>query len=141
MSAPRPSASPARGTHLELRIPATAPAIAGAREALDELGLPEPALEEARLLVSELVTNSIRHAGMRRDEQVRVLADWSGSRLHVDVFDRPGSIVGRIAGSIRPPPDQGSGWGLFLVDRLADRWGSAPGRYWFELDVVSERAG
>jgi anti-sigma regulatory factor (Ser/Thr protein kinase) len=126
---------------LELRIPATAPAISGAREAFDDLGLPEPALEEARLLVSELVTNSIRHSGLRRHEQVRVRADWSGSRLHVDVFDRPASssVVGHIAGTIRPPPDEGSGWGLFLVDRLADRWGSAPGRYWFELDVGSQR--
>jgi len=42
-----------------------------------------------------------------------------------------------IAGSIRPAPGAESGWGLFIVNRLATRWGAihdgAPG-YWFELD-------
>jgi anti-sigma regulatory factor (Ser/Thr protein kinase) len=36
----------------------------------------------------------------------------------------------------RPGPDQVAGRGLFLVDALADRWGSADGgtRVWFEVD-------
>jgi hypothetical protein len=37
-------------------------------------------------------------------------------------------------------PDEETGFGFYLVDKLADRWGvtggSAPG-LWFELDVYS----
>jgi hypothetical protein len=38
-----------------------------------------------------------------------------------------------VSGSIRPAPGAESGWGLYLVDRLASRWGTSAGGYWFEL--------
>jgi anti-sigma regulatory factor (Ser/Thr protein kinase) len=106
------------------------------RQSLNDLGLPPALLLDARLLVNELVTNSIRHSGLGPEDQVRVRADWSGTRLRVDVYDRAGP-AGRspVVGSIRPPPGAQSGWGLYMVDRVAARWGAVPGRYWFELDV------
>ena len=45
-----------------------------------------------------------------------------------------------LAGSIRPAPGSESGWGLYLVDHIASRWGSMPGRYWFQLDVSGRSA-
>lgn len=105
-----------------------------ARRALSQLRLPLPLAFDAQLLVSELVSNSVRHAGLGRDDLIRVTADWSGDQLMVHVRDggRPthGSLV---AGSVRPAPGAESGWGLYLVDRLASRWGTTTGGYWFEL--------
>lgn len=129
--------SESEGTHLlDLQVPATPRMVSRVRRAFEELLLPSSLLDAARLLVSELVTNSIRHAGLRPDDRIRVRAEWSGTRLRVDVFDvaRP-RRTDPMAGAIRPSPGAESGWGLYLVDRLATRWGRGQGRYWFELGL------
>ena len=87
------------------------------------------------MLVSELVGNSVKHAGLNVDDQVHVTADWSGERLRVTVHDRlRPSTPPPIAAAIRPRPGADSGWGLFIVDRIASRWGTDEAGYWFELD-------
>ena len=97
--------------------------------------MPDELREDAELLVSELVTNSIRHASMGEGETIRVRASWTGNVLRVDVYDRAGSGMGpSLAGSIRPLPGAESGWGLYLIDRMTSRWGSTPGRFWFEVE-------
>jgi anti-sigma regulatory factor (Ser/Thr protein kinase) len=87
--------------------------------------------ETVRLLLTELVTNSIRHAtDTACPIEVHVRAGPGGVRVEVDDsgegFDpRPRT------------PGVGGGFGLLLVDRLADRWGvveERPCRVWFELD-------
>jgi anti-sigma regulatory factor (Ser/Thr protein kinase) len=89
-------------------------------------------LDDARLLVSELVTNSVRHSGAPRRSPVRVAAQARLGALRVVVTD-----AGR---GFQPQPRQpgqswASGWGLYLVDRLADRWSVQGGRsVWFEID-------
>jgi anti-sigma regulatory factor (Ser/Thr protein kinase) len=119
---------------LELRVRATRNASAQARRALRQLGLPRPLAHDALLLVSELVTNSVRHAGLGPDQLIRITADWSGTRLRVHVRDRPrGEQPPWVPESIRPPPGAESGWGLYLVDRLASHWGTSADGYWFEL--------
>jgi anti-sigma regulatory factor (Ser/Thr protein kinase) len=119
---------------LDFLLRATRTAPLRARGALSQLQLPLPLAFDAQLLVSELVSNSVRHAGLGRDEVIRVIADWSGDRLRVHVRDgaRP-TRASLVAGSIRPAPGAESGWGLYLVDRLASRWGTTAGGYWFEL--------
>lgn len=110
--------------------------VAEVRQAFARLELPPPLLEDARLLVSELVANSIRHAGLGPDDRILITARWSGRKLRVDVRDRPpASAPSPVSGVIRPPAGAQSGWGLYLVDRLSSRWGAMPGRYWFELEV------
>ena len=127
---------PAPGTpgRLDFRLRPTRAAPLRARRALSQLPLPLSLAFDAQLLVSELVSNSVRHAGLGRDGLIRVAADQSGDRLLVQVRDggrpRRGSPV---VGSIRPAPGAESGWGLYLVDRLASRWGTSAGGYWFEL--------
>ena len=127
-------AAPDTPRHLDFSLRATRTAPRMARRALGQLRLPLPLAFDAQLLVSELVSNSLRHAGLGRDDRIRVTADWSGDRLVVQVRDgggpRPASPV---SGSIRPAPGAESGWGLYLVDRLASRWGTTTGGYWFEL--------
>ena len=118
---------------LDASVRATSKAAWQARRALRRLALPGPLADHAELLVSELVTNSVRHAGLSPDDLIRVTADWSGSRLKVAVRASRGVLPPPVSGSIRPAPGAESGWGLFLVNRLASRWGTAAGGYWFEL--------
>jgi len=121
---------------IDLRLPVGPMAPGNARRALDELTdvVSDDRLDEIRLLVSELVTNSVRHAGMRPEE-------WIG--LHVKVV--PDSVRVEVAdggsgfetGQPLPSMYQDSGWGLYLVEQIADRWGvdHDPGtRVWFEID-------
>lgn len=91
--------------------------------ALEGMGLPDQVIWEGTLLTTELVTNSIRHAGLGPDDYIDAAAAWSGTVLRVIVRDSrsagpPSEIV---AGSIRPSPGGQSGWGLYLVDKLATR--------------------
>jgi anti-sigma regulatory factor (Ser/Thr protein kinase) len=127
-----------RRRRIEVRLPAEARSIASARRALARLSdlVPRGTLDDARLLVSELVTNSVRHA-RAPGGPIEVRAAVDGTTLRVEITDRgPG---------FEPPPPrapstvEASGWGLYLVERVADRWGttSADGRtcVWFELDL------
>jgi anti-sigma regulatory factor (Ser/Thr protein kinase) len=72
------------------------------------------------LLISELVTNSVRHAGLDATQPLQLRVETSGDTVRVAVRD-PGPGFERPA----PPPDPGhvGGWGLVLVDQLAERWG------------------
>lgn len=123
---------------LELSVPPELSALGDVRRSFDALGLPPDVRDDARLLITELVSNSVRHAALRADQRIRILARWSGRRLKVVVRDRDHGRPARIAGSIRPAPGAESGWGLFIVNQLATRWGAihdgGPG-YWFELDA------
>jgi anti-sigma regulatory factor (Ser/Thr protein kinase) len=122
------------GRRVSVHLRPTRAAAEQARRALQQLALPSPLADEAQLLVTELVTNSVRHAGLGPDERIQLTADWSGTWLRVHVRDRGRSrLAGAGAGSIRPAPGAESGWGLYLVDRLASRWGSSADGYWFEL--------
>lgn len=121
---------------LRLELPADPSAIALARAALDGLEPPlsEPALIDLRLLVSEVVTNAIRHAKTPADGRIRLVVEAGADDVRVEVHDDgPG-----FEAPARPRPrEQGtSGWGLYLVQRLARRWGVEPapgGHVWFVL--------
>jgi len=127
------------GTHssgkdtVAIRLAGDPNAPANARRALARLhsDLDEPLLETMRLLVTELIANSVKHAAAVK-VCLKVLV--ANSAVLVEVTDEgPGfRPTGRTAGQ-----DETSGWGLFLVDRLADRWGvareGAANRVWFEL--------
>jgi anti-sigma regulatory factor (Ser/Thr protein kinase) len=86
-----------------------------------------------RLLVSELVTNSVRHGpGSARPVELAVRIE--ARAIHVEVRDG-GS--GFVPGKPEPRGADG-GFGLFLVERMSSRWGvdTKDGtRVWFELDL------
>ena len=127
---------------LEFRLRPTRTAPLRARRALSQLQLPLPLAFDAQLLVSELVSNSLRHAGLGRNDLIRVSADWSGDRLMVHVRDGgPPRGASPVSGSIRPAPGAESGWGLYFVDRLASRWGTTASGYWFELRLDQPHPG
>ena len=120
---------------LDLVVPATPGMLSAVRAALTELPLSPRALDDARLLVSELVANSMRHARLGPNDTIRVTAEVRHGRLRVDVVDggRGGTQV--PTGAIRPRPGADSGWGLYLVEILSSRWGHDADRYWFELEI------
>ncbi|HXF71241.1 MAG TPA: ATP-binding protein [Actinomycetota bacterium] len=117
-------------------------AVTSARRALEALAddLPASVLEDLRLLVSELVGNSVRHARAGPEASVLVRIEVTGDLVRLEVAD-PGrgfEIPGRDRAVVGV-----SGWGLFLVDRLADRWGVEPGpttRVWLEIDLPRRRS-
>jgi anti-sigma regulatory factor (Ser/Thr protein kinase) len=76
--------------------------------------------DDVRLLVSELVTNSVRHAHLTSDATIRVGVAMSDGVLRLEVED-PGE--GAIA-AVAPDWEYGGGFGLYLVEILAQRWGA-----------------
>lgn len=119
---------------LDVRLSPSPQAAAEARRSLEALrpGVDDRILDEAILLVSEIVSNSVRHAGLDRLDAIEVHVRGEGSGVHVDVFDPgPGFDVDQLRG---PQPD--GGWGLWLLDRLSVDWGVERGdmtHVWFEL--------
>jgi anti-sigma regulatory factor (Ser/Thr protein kinase) len=136
--------SPPRLQHerptLRLELPARPECLPEVRRALEDLDLSEPFLEDAQLLTTELVSNSIRHAGLGPDDVIVVTITCVAATLRVTVQDGGTRSLPEhiLAGSIRPSPTGRSGWGLYLVDKLATRWGTnIAGRvgFWFELEA------
>ena len=106
-----------------------------ARRALDELyGVVPPALlADVRVIVGEFVTNSVKHSGGVEGDPITLRVECSMGRVRIEVEDG-----GPGFSPVFPAPDASSesGWGLFLVDRLSDRWGTAvEGRVWAEVDL------
>ena len=121
---------------LEVDLERTADSAAEARHALAEVAEHVTArrLEDARLLVSELVTNAIRHAGLSDSDRITLIFEVDDDLLRIEVCD-PGP--GFDLSEPTPDPARPSGWGLYLVRELSDRWGverSEQTRVWFELD-------
>jgi anti-sigma regulatory factor (Ser/Thr protein kinase) len=105
--------------HASVALPAATTAPRDARrftvETLQTWGV-DGMKEEAELIVSELVTNALRHAS----SPSRVALSATDSCLRIEVADDgPGSAVRRQA-----VPEDTSGRGLMLVEAMADRWGS-----------------
>jgi anti-sigma regulatory factor (Ser/Thr protein kinase) len=121
---------------IDLKLRPTPGAVPDARSALESLGqkVSPQTLEDLRLLVSELVTNSVRHAGLGASQTIELKVKLSEDTVRVEVNDQ--------GSGFEPAPrtsdsEDESGWGLYLVSRLSDRWGvTSDGvtRVWFELN-------
>jgi anti-sigma regulatory factor (Ser/Thr protein kinase) len=117
-------------------------AVTAARLALSDLDarLDASIAFDVRLLVSELVTNSVKHAGVSEDDSIMLDVNCPGEIVRVEVrdhgpgFERPSAM---------PPDDADEGWGLFLVEQLADEWGVDTERraVWFQIDCAKRAAG
>lgn len=120
-------------TNLIVDIPRTTRAPREARRALDELpGVDPSVLPDAKLLVSELITNSVKYGG---DGPVRLVIRCEDSgRLRIEVVDRG---IGFIPAKRDRPKTEVGGWGLHLVETLSDHWGVYEGstHVWFEMSA------
>jgi len=95
-----------------------------ARHLLDDAGgtLSASRLDDARLIVSELVTNAVRHG--TTGAPVGLVLRWDGQTLRVEVHS-VGPFASPLPRAPLGPPNvnQTGGWGLRLVEALATRWG------------------
>jgi anti-sigma regulatory factor (Ser/Thr protein kinase) len=119
------------------RFRSDAEAALAARMALYDLESPllDGVLADLMLCVTELVTNSVRHPAVASAGEVELSIRLSPAFVHVEVGDRgPGFEPGKV----RRKRGERGGWGLFIVDRLADRWGVDRRDLtwvWFEMDL------
>jgi anti-sigma regulatory factor (Ser/Thr protein kinase) len=121
---------------LERQLPVSPEAASEARQALKDFddAAFDGRLRDVRLLVSELVTNAVRHADLDAGDTIVLVIDLGADSLRVEVHDPGGGFVPRAPA---PDPARPSGWGLYLVAELADRWGvdsDDQTLVWFELD-------
>lgn len=129
-------------TLLEVELQPDSGEVGGVRSSLGELSglVSEEQLWALRLLVTELLTNSIRHAALTDEDLILLRVLTPEGAIRVEVED-PGRGFG--APAVREPDmQQGGGLGLHLLDKMADRWGveSQPGQspatlVWFEVEL------
>ena len=129
---------PVAEREIQLTVPADRTAACEARHAVASRGLVDAEREPTLLLlVSELVSNSVRHAGMSAGERIRLRARVDATCAYVEVCDAGRS--GQLPQKRAPQPDvlEPGGLGLLLVDEMADRWGVRRQEdqtcVWFEL--------
>jgi two-component sensor histidine kinase len=117
----------------ELRAGAMAAPIARRALLAGNGALPSCVRDDVLLLVTELVTNAVRHASAGPDGVVRVELRRGTDILRVAVSDEGTGFTAKAP----LEPNEAGGWGLALVDRIADRWGITPTRSgtcaWFEI--------
>jgi anti-sigma regulatory factor (Ser/Thr protein kinase) len=126
----------------EIALPGGRHAPTTARARLGELlaeRLDELALFDVTVLVSELVTNAVRHANAGEQDTIVVHVALAADVLRIEVCDRgPGFTPPAVPGA-RP---DGGGNGLVLLSRMSTSWGVATGDgtcVWFERELA--RAG
>jgi anti-sigma regulatory factor (Ser/Thr protein kinase) len=122
---------------LEVRLTDGLEAAAEARRAVQRLAahLQPDVLEDVRFLVNELVTNGVKYGRGSILLQVEVDAQ----AIRVEVSDDGGGFLPRVQ---VPDLEKTSGRGLFLVERIADRWGVTGAdqtNVWFEIDCARQR--
>jgi signal transduction histidine kinase len=128
-----PRTIPPEGEHESVQLRVSPHAPGQARRWVSERGsdLPRGTLDLLLLLVSELVTNSVRHSGAIPGERLQIALERGEGTIHVDVQDTGPGFDRR---NLAPGPH-----GLQVVESGADRWGidgSGPTTVWFELDVA-----
>lgn len=127
-------------SELVRELAARGEALAAARDMVEAIeDLSRPARDDLSLLVTELVGNSLRHAGLGPDDLIRVRIAHQRGSVRVEVVD-PGPGFSPV--QERPGRRQTSGRGLYLVDQVADRWGverQGETCVWFELWIGDSR--
>ena len=126
-------------TRLSLRLSADRRAGRRARAALRvfEDDVQADALDTLALVVTELVTNSVRHGAT---DTVHVELCAAGGLLHGEVVDHGAGFVPALPPEW--PPNARGGLGLVIVDRTAERWGTTDDgrRVWFEMRLPAPAA-
>src|SRR6478735_6231235 len=101
-----------------------------ALEVFDQILSPE-VLEDLQLVVSELVTNSVKFGPSRPITLALTVA--TGGVVSGEVIDQGDGERAKI--EMTPEPTVVGGWGLHLVDQVAEKWGVREGstHVWFEI--------
>jgi anti-sigma regulatory factor (Ser/Thr protein kinase) len=143
MAVRKPTGSPRRPhriirvQHRPIDIPRDPSAPGHARRAIEDLNgrIAPDVVPDVKLLVSELITNSVKYGG-NGAVSLRVETD-TPRKLRIEVIDQGAGFV--PVKRDRPMTEVG-GWGLHLVQTLSDRWGVYEGstHVWFEIDRTGD---
>ena len=116
---------------LSVELPRTPQAAFLARRALDDLDVDPNVLPDVRLLVTELITNSVKYGG---EGPVRLEVQASSKSVRAEIIDQG---IGFTPRARDDDLDRVGGWGLHLTERLTSRWGIYEGstHVWFEIDL------
>jgi anti-sigma regulatory factor (Ser/Thr protein kinase) len=119
-------------------LPPDLDAPAAARRALEGFGgqLEQDLIERSALVVTEVVTNSVTHAGLTGAQRIELNIQVSPGCLRIEVTDEGTRGFDPVVAL--PHPGQNSGRGLWVIDQLTDRWGvnfTSSTRVWCEFDV------
>ncbi len=129
-----------------LELPGGIEAGPAARQAVREHanGLPDAVQADILLLVTELVTNAVRHGGARPGAPLRLECRQAGDGLRFLVTDPGTELLSNGGPPVRPAGSMNGeafGWGLFFVEQLAERWGvrAAPVGtcVWFDVALAA----
>jgi anti-sigma regulatory factor (Ser/Thr protein kinase) len=115
-------------------IPIARRELARLADEVDEL-----TLRNTRLLVSELVTNAVRHVPAGDGDKIRLIVTREDGHLRVEVCDDgPGFTPAPRADH----SSASSGWGLHIMAKIAARWGVEVDngtRVWFEIEPAAQQ--
>jgi anti-sigma regulatory factor (Ser/Thr protein kinase) len=104
-----------------------------ARVVLEDWSVPTPLLDDAILVISELVTNAVRHAGSASTLELEL--GQTRERLRISLADES-EATPRLR-RVRNAAEDGRG--LAILAALSDRWGVEPHgrgkRVWWEVDL------
>jgi anti-sigma regulatory factor (Ser/Thr protein kinase) len=125
----------ARVHHLD-PAPASVPKARRLACEVAESYLDEAQLHSFELVVTEVVSNAVRHGG-KLDEPIRLAVTPKDGYMCVQVTDAGPGLVPK-PGALEADDD--GGFGLFIVEQLTRRWGvtreNNRTRVWFELDFA-----
>jgi serine/threonine-protein kinase RsbW len=112
-----------------VRVPFAASSVAVARQQLKtwmrEQGLPRDVIEDGRVVISELVGNSVRHAQPLPDGTI--LVTWGLDRRGIRISVSDGGSTSRPR-TVRASASALSGRGMAIVEALAAEWWSEQSR-------------
>jgi anti-sigma regulatory factor (Ser/Thr protein kinase) len=117
---------------LRLDLPRSPDSVSAARRHVNSYatGLGSQRRDDAALMVSEIVTNALMHG----TGTISLRIDVEPDALRIAVSDQ-----GEVAVEPSPAPGAHGGWGLRIVEQLADDWGVQDGstKVWFRLGKSS----
>lgn len=111
---------------------------AAARRMLDGFRgqLDDDVIDRGALVVTEVVTNSLTHAGVTAAQPIDLSIQESPGCLRIEVTDE--GTAGFDPVVTLPYVGQSSGRGFWMIDQLTDRWGIdfiRTTRVWCEFDL------
>jgi len=121
----------------ETVVPADPRAAALARSVLDNemSSALLPRIADSKVVLSEVVANAVQHGTVNGRGNIRLVVDLDSERLHVRVEQELSAVSVRPSYSPLPHP---GGFGLRIVEALADDWGAEPGPpgcVWFQIEA------
>jgi anti-sigma regulatory factor (Ser/Thr protein kinase) len=117
------------------RAPAEARAAVSSQ--LSEMDVEPARVQTVVLLVSEVVSNAVRHSSAPPDAPITLSSAVQSGIVRVDVTDAGEGFTPRP----RDPERLGEGYGLYLLEKAARAWGVervGGTTVWFEVELAAE---